>query len=139
MLGSVKARGSNWLSTGTLTSNLPYLLVSSSSFGSQLISLLSNSLKESSNKFSLNVLLLNAEHYGSGLNLENTTDLIFYHRMSSDMEKQVLNLDKYFTNTGSNISPLESRIHQLEQILMDVLGKGNTLICHIGDKTDKIS
>ena len=54
----------------------------------------------------------------------------------SDMEKQVLNLDKYFTNTGSNISPLESTIHQLEQILMDVLGKGNTLICHIGDKTE---
>ena len=54
----------------------------------------------------------------------------------SDMEKQVLNLDKYFTNTGSNISPLESTVHQLEQILMDVLGKGNTLICHIGDKTE---
>ena len=54
----------------------------------------------------------------------------------SDMEKQVLNLDKYFTITGSNISPLESTIHQLEQILMDVLGKGNTLICHIGDKTE---
>ena len=52
------------------------------------------------------------------------------------MEKQVLNLDNYFTNTGSNISPLESTIHQLEQILMDVLGKGNTLICHIGDKTE---
>ena len=52
------------------------------------------------------------------------------------MEKQVLNLDNYFTNPGSNISPLESTIHQLEQILMDVLGKGNTLICHIGDKTE---
>lgn len=38
----------------------------------------------------LNVLLLNAEYHGSGLNLENTTDLIFYHRMSSDMEKQVI-------------------------------------------------
>ena len=34
VLGSVKARGSNWLSTGTLTSNLAYLLVSSSSSGS---------------------------------------------------------------------------------------------------------
>ena len=54
----------------------------------------------------------------------------------SNMEKQVLNLDKYITNTGSNLSPLESTIHQLEQILMDVLGKGNTLICHIGDKTE---
>ena len=38
----------------------------------------------------LDVLMLNASHYGTGLNLENTTDLIFYHKMSSDMEKQVI-------------------------------------------------
>jgi hypothetical protein len=37
-----------------------------------------------------NVLMLNANHYGTGLNLENTTDLIFYHKMSPDMEKQVI-------------------------------------------------
>ena len=37
-----------------------------------------------------NVLMLNSTHYGTGLNLENTTDLIFYHKMSSDMEKQVI-------------------------------------------------
>ena len=34
--------------------------------------------------------MLNTNYYGTGLNLENTTDLIFYHKMSSDMEKQVI-------------------------------------------------
>ena len=34
--------------------------------------------------------MLNTNHYGTGLNLENTTDLIFYHKMSCDMEKQVI-------------------------------------------------
>lgn len=38
----------------------------------------------------LDILMLNASHYGTGLNLENTTDLIFYHRMAPDMEKQVV-------------------------------------------------
>lgn len=38
----------------------------------------------------LDVLMLNASHYGTGLNLENTTDLIFYHKMPPDMERQVI-------------------------------------------------
>ena len=38
----------------------------------------------------LDILMLNASHYGTGLNLENTTDLIFFHKMPSDMEKQVI-------------------------------------------------
>ena len=38
----------------------------------------------------LDVLLLNASHYGNGLNLENTTDLVFFHRMKPEMEKQVI-------------------------------------------------
>jgi SNF2 family DNA or RNA helicase len=36
------------------------------------------------------VLLLNAKHFGSGLNLQMTTDIIIFHRMSSDLEKQVI-------------------------------------------------
>lgn len=36
------------------------------------------------------ILLLNSSHYGTGLNLENTTDLIFYHKMNEDMERQVI-------------------------------------------------
>jgi SNF2 family DNA or RNA helicase len=38
----------------------------------------------------VNILLLNARHYGSGLNLENTSDIIMFHKMGNDMEKQVI-------------------------------------------------
>ena len=38
----------------------------------------------------LDVLLLNAKYFGSGLNLENTTDIIFYHKMGDPMTKQVI-------------------------------------------------
>jgi len=38
----------------------------------------------------IKVLLLNAKYYGSGLNLQMTTDIILYHRMSGDLEKQVI-------------------------------------------------
>jgi hypothetical protein len=34
-------------------------------------------------------LLLNAKFFGSGLNLENTTDIVIYHRMNPDLKKQV--------------------------------------------------
>lgn len=37
----------------------------------------------------LKCLLLNARYYGSGLNLENTTDIIIYHKMQGDLKKQV--------------------------------------------------
>jgi SNF2 family DNA or RNA helicase len=36
------------------------------------------------------VLLLNPQHYGCGLNLEHTTDIIFFHRFESDMERQII-------------------------------------------------
>lgn len=42
------------------------------------------------NGSSLNVLLVNAKSYGSGLNLQNTTDVVLMHRMSEDIEKQVI-------------------------------------------------
>lgn len=35
-------------------------------------------------------LLLNARYFGSGINLENTTDIIIYHHMNSDLKKQVI-------------------------------------------------
>jgi len=37
-----------------------------------------------------NVLLLNASHFGCGLNLTNTTDLIFYHKMTHEIKIQVI-------------------------------------------------
>jgi len=41
-------------------------------------------------KNEIKVLLLNAKHYGSGLNLQMTNDIIIYHRMSNDLEKQII-------------------------------------------------
>ena len=38
----------------------------------------------------LSVLLLNAKHFGAGLNLQFTDEIIIYHRMSKDLETQVI-------------------------------------------------
>ena len=38
----------------------------------------------------LNCLLLNSTNTGAGLNLENTTDLVLYHNMSSELSIQVI-------------------------------------------------
>jgi hypothetical protein len=39
---------------------------------------------------SLSVLLVNTRNYGSGLNLENTTDIIMFHKLDTEIEKQVI-------------------------------------------------
>ena len=44
--------------------------------------------KYSENK--IRVLLLNAKYYGSGFNLQMTTDIVIYHRMDADLEKQII-------------------------------------------------
>lgn len=36
------------------------------------------------------VLLINTKNYGSGLNLENTTDMILFHKFDNEIEKQVI-------------------------------------------------
>lgn len=38
----------------------------------------------------LNVLLVNASAYGSGLNLQNTTDIVMFHKFNDEIERQVL-------------------------------------------------
>ena len=38
----------------------------------------------------IRVLLLNTKHYGSGLNLQMTSDIVIYHRMTNDLEKQII-------------------------------------------------
>ena len=38
----------------------------------------------------LDILLLNSRYFGSGLNLENTTDLFMYHKMNESIENQVI-------------------------------------------------
>lgn len=38
----------------------------------------------------VDVLLVNSRHYGSGLNLENTTDVVMFHKFDVEIEKQVI-------------------------------------------------
>lgn len=38
----------------------------------------------------LDALLVNTKNYGSGLNLENTSDLLLFHKFDSEIEKQVI-------------------------------------------------
>lgn len=38
----------------------------------------------------LDALLVNSRNYGSGLNLENTTDIILFHKFENQLEKQII-------------------------------------------------
>ena len=38
----------------------------------------------------INILFINARNFGSGLNLENTTDIFIYHKLDKDLESQVI-------------------------------------------------
>jgi len=50
---------------------------------------------------SINVLFLNARYYGSGLNLENTSDIIIYHKMDAALENQVVGRAQRFGRKGA--------------------------------------
>ena len=53
----------------------------------------SNTITNTIDKFKnkeFNVLLLNAKYFGAGLNLQFTDEVIIFHRMSKDLEKQVI-------------------------------------------------
>jgi chaperonin cofactor prefoldin len=41
-------------------------------------------------KKTVNVLMLNAKYFGAGMNLQMTTDLIIYHRFTSEIEEQII-------------------------------------------------
>jgi superfamily II DNA/RNA helicase len=47
-------------------------------------------LKTSFIKGEIPILLMDAQNYGSGLNLQETTHVIIYHRFSKDLETQVI-------------------------------------------------
>lgn len=49
---------------------------------------------------STRVLLVNACHFGSGLNLENTTDIIMFHKFNNDIEKQVIGRAQRYGRTA---------------------------------------
>lgn len=38
----------------------------------------------------INVVMMNAKHYGSGLNLQMATDIVLYHEMTKELETQVI-------------------------------------------------
>ena len=38
----------------------------------------------------IDVLLLNSKYFGSGLNLENATDIIIYHNMTKELTSQII-------------------------------------------------
>lgn len=48
----------------------------------------------------LNVLLINSKYFGSGLNLENTSDIIIIHKMQSDIEMQVIGRAQRYGRVG---------------------------------------
>ena len=55
----------------------------------------------------LNIILLNASNYGSGLNIPETTDIIIYHKLTKELETQVIGRAQRYGRIG----PL--RIHYL--------------------------
>jgi SNF2 family DNA or RNA helicase len=50
---------------------------------------------------SLNVLFLNSHYAGSGINLENTTDIILYHNINKELTTQVIGRAQRPGRTGS--------------------------------------
>ena len=47
-----------------------------------------------------NVLLVNSKFFGSGMNLENTTDIIIMHKMQKDIEMQAIGRAQRFGRVG---------------------------------------
>ena len=47
----------------------------------------------------IDALLVNTHHYGSGLNLENTTDIVLFHNFDGELEKQVIGRAQRFGRT----------------------------------------
>jgi hypothetical protein len=103
------------------------------------------------NKGEINVLLLNAEYYGSGLNLQMASDIIIYHEMNIELETQIIgraqrigrteplnvyyllhNLEKHnVTNPSLDISIYDPN----DKKLLDFIS-GNTYENKVTDKID---
>jgi SNF2 family DNA or RNA helicase len=63
-------------------------------------SMISNTV-EQYKKGNINTLLINSKYFGSGMNLENTTDIIIIHKMQADVEMQVIGRAQRFGRTGN--------------------------------------
>ena len=46
--------------------------------------------KDFDDPLSINILLLNSQYFGSGLNLQKATDIVLFHHMNKDITKQVV-------------------------------------------------
>lgn len=60
-----------------------------------------NNIIDRFNSSDINVLLLNAQHYGSGLNLQMATDIIIYHEMNQELETQIIGRAQRIGRTDS--------------------------------------
>ena len=49
---------------------------------------------------SMNILLLNASNFGAGLNIQNATDIIIYHRFDKELEEQVIGRAQRYGREG---------------------------------------
>jgi hypothetical protein len=47
------------------------------------------------------VIMLNAQYFGAGMNLQTTTDLIIYHRFSNEMEEQIIGRAQRYGRKGT--------------------------------------
>jgi len=47
------------------------------------------------------VIMLNAQYFGAGMNLQTTTDLIIYHRFSDEMEEQIIGRAQRYGRKGT--------------------------------------
>lgn len=57
---------------------------------SSIAKIVTNFKQPFENPESIEVLLLNSQYFGSGMNLQNATDIIIYHSMSKELTNQVI-------------------------------------------------
>ena len=61
-----------------------------------------NTLRRFRDKTStLKCILLNAMNYGSGLNIPEATDIIIYHKLTKELETQVIGRAQRFGRVGA--------------------------------------
>jgi SNF2 family DNA or RNA helicase len=70
----------------------------------------------------LPVLLVNVKNYGTGMNLENTTDIIMFHKFDTEIEKQVVGR----ANRMGRTEPLNVWYLLYENEMMRVRGDSTT-------------
>ena len=56
---------------------------------------------ESFKKGDINIIFLNSNHNGAGINLQEATDLILYHKMNEDLETQIVGRANRIGRTNS--------------------------------------